>query len=56
MAKENILEKRRIKVEKKWSENVCVREIEIEIERKRERETERQRFWHVFTVLIINVF
>ena len=43
MAKENILEKKRIKVEKKWSENVCVREIEIEIERKRERETERQR-------------
>ena len=40
MAKENILEKRRIKVEKKWSENVCVREIEIEIERKRERDRE----------------
>ena len=40
MAKENILEKRRIKIEKKWSENVCVREIEIEIERKRERDRE----------------
>ena len=48
MAKENILEKRRIKVEKKWSENVCVREIEIEIERKRERQRQRDKDFDTF--------
>ena len=56
MAKENILEKRRIKVEKKIWKCVYERDRDRDREKKREREAERQRFWHVFTVLIINVF
>ena len=48
MAKENILEKRRIKVEKKIWKCVCERDRDRDREKKRERERERDKDFDTF--------